>query len=278
MRHHSARTALICIAAFACIAGGTAIGVGLQRGSAGAPPVAVGGPAAASNGAVDPGTVPGGGADGVPADSDEEGGDNAPDPAADQARADEAGDDDRAENQNPPRGNQPEIPDLELNPGGVPRPGFVPPAGNGNDDPPPPADPPPPSPPAPTPLSIFQTGRIGPGPLWERGGPRACPGSQINESSWITVAVHQIPRSTPYRVTATARVGNVVVPATVQQEQGQPARFTVYFSFPRGSVRAPANIAVNATVTDAQGRRATMPEFGGRNGIGHRLFPADYCP
>jgi hypothetical protein len=282
MRHRTPRI-VIGVAALACFVGGTAIGVGLQHRADRDPRTAFDAPLAApgTGRATDaPGTQGGPGPDGIPGTAD--------DPVAADAggaggEPGVAGAGDREDgNANNGNGNggrplHPPVPDFAFDPDAFAPPQFHIPdnADNGNG-----GGAQPPAEPQPTPLSIFQTGRLGPGPIWEWGGSGICGGSDHSGQirTWITVAVHQVPRSTPYSVTATARAAATVVPATVQQEPGQPHRFTVSYSFPPGSVRLPANIAINATVTDAQGRRATMPEFGGRAGIGHRLFPANYCP
>ncbi|MEX0665671.1 MAG: hypothetical protein WD598_13015 [Acidimicrobiia bacterium] len=293
MRHRTARTAAIWITAFVCIAGGTAIGVGMRRQAADDPSTAlVEGPTTVASGDTPaaPGVEAPSGAAGTdpaadgqqepaaPADDDANEGDDRED-------GDEAGEQapPEGEERPPPRRNQPPIPELELEPGRIDPPRFLPPAGNGNgngngNQPPPP--PPPPPPPAPMALRIeVPRGRIGPGPIYEHGA-GVCNNADHSgmTSTWVSVVVSQQPQATPYRVTATARAGNATVQATVLQEPGQSNRFTIHYSFPRGSVRRPTNIAINATVTDARGRRATMEQWGGRDGIGHRLNPADWCP
>jgi hypothetical protein len=286
MRHPTTRI-VIGIAALVCFAGGTAIGVGLQQGSQSSTsafedstlPSRSGLDAETAPGAptADPGDVADGG-DAAAADAlnDEAGGraDRDGDNGAnnDGRNGDEAGEQAPPEGEErPPPRNQPQIPDLELVPGVLEPPRFLPPAGNGNGDQPPP----PPPPPVAQPLAIHVVA-LGPGPIWENGWQRRCEGSAMRTSTFVTVSVFEVPDAGPYRVTATARAGAANRNASVQQEPGQARRFTVAYGFPRGSVARPEHIEVTVTVTDANGNRATV-RVGGRPGTGHRLYPADYC-
>ena len=286
MRHRTLRTFVLCSAVVICVAVGTVVGVGLRRHAGEETTTAlVEAPAEAfpPEAATDP-TGSGAARAEEPAvsDADEAGatdqdGESA-DPGANAAGNEGGGEQAPPEGEERAPGFNPQIPDPGFEP--LPLPNWNPNGnggqngagnnGNGNAQPQP----------EPTPLSIFVVGPSGPGPIWERNGPGICGLSDHSERTYtfITVAVHQVPRATPYTVTGTARAGNTVVQARVEQERGQPHRFRVYYSFPRGTVRAPAYIAVNARVTDAQGNVAVMAQVGGRAGVGHRLYPADYCP
>lgn len=298
MRHRTRTTALIVTAVSVCFAVGTAIGIGLRRtGTDDATTALSDTPATPAPGEVAPGTAadpaapaagaeaPGGdGADGQGAAANDDDGQAAGEDPAGGAAGEQAPPE--GEERPPGRANQPQIPELELEPGVFQPPNFNVPGngngngnnggnGNGNGNPaPPPAE-------EPWPLFIdVARGRIGPGPIWEAGGDGRCGNSDHSGQTWtwMIVYVSQRPVAGPWTVTATARAGNTTVAATVRQEPGQPHRFQISYGFPRGSVRAPANIAINATVTDANGNRARMQQWGGSDGIGHKLFPADYCP
>jgi hypothetical protein len=282
MHHRTAPRILLVAGLGLLFAVGTAIGLGLSRteGTPSGAAAPASGPASVGSGhdeaAVDPVT-------GVPSagtvDADERAGDDfgsgdGGDRGDRDGRADPAGEpapDD--EDERAPAWN-PVLPEPDLQP--LPLPEWNPnPDGNRPDEGENGGGPPaPPPPPASAPLSVIPT-RLGPGPIWEVGS-QACAGLRLNTSTWIDVAVHQVPRATPYRIGATAVAGGARGFTRVEPAPNDPTRFRIHYGFPRGSVDTPAHPQVTITATDANGQRATV-RVGGRPGIGHQLIPADHC-